>query len=69
MSRASLSDVFQHFAETTTISGLFFIQKAKSVILKVVWCIIFVVLVTMTVIQCKGSIETYLSYPNSVTRK
>jgi len=61
-----MKDIFEEFAQTTTISGIFFIQKYKNICIKLMWLAVFILLAIMTLLQCYSSISTYYSWPTTV---
>uniref|UniRef100_A0A915J113 C-type lectin domain-containing protein n=1 Tax=Romanomermis culicivorax TaxID=13658 RepID=A0A915J113_ROMCU len=66
--RLTVGEIWADFAQTTTISGLFFIHKAKNGVLKLGAFLFFVALVTMTTIACYGAVETFFERPTIVVK-
>uniref|UniRef100_A0A915KXK7 C-type lectin domain-containing protein n=1 Tax=Romanomermis culicivorax TaxID=13658 RepID=A0A915KXK7_ROMCU len=61
--------IWADFARTTTISGLYYIHDAKHWLVKVLWFVIFVMLVMMTTFQCLGAVNLYLSFPTVINKR
>lgn len=63
-----LKSVLSEFARTTTISGLYFIEKHSSPFGKLLWTGIFLFLVALTIFQTTLAVLYYLECPTTVTQ-